>query len=333
MKAFKRSLITLFLLAVLTSCAGPVSWVTNPGSMITSQQSQLYLIILIPAAVVFVIVEGGIILSVIRFRRRKSDTAEPAQIHGSVPLEIIWTALPVLLVIFIFIIGLNTMNGIAAPAPSPNDIKVNVVGHQWWWEFDYPDLGIKTADELYIPVGTPVQITLTSVDVIHSFWVPQLTGKTDVVPGQTNHMWITASQTGTFDGQCSEFCGIEHALMRARVVVLSQSDYQAWVKDQQTPPPTPQTALEVQGQKLVESGVCAACHTIDGSQAKGTVGPNLTHLYSRSTFAGATFPLTDANIASWLQNAKTMKPGNDMSNIHVSDQDLPAIMAFLKLLK
>ncbi len=333
MMVFKRFLISLSLLVVLTSCAGPVSWVTNPGSSITSQQSNLYLIILIPAAVVFLIVEGGIIYSVVRFHRRKGDTSEPTQVHGNVPLEIIWTALPVVLVIFIFIIGLNTMNGIAAPAPSANDIKVNVVGHQWWWEFDYPDLNIKTADELVIPVGTPIQITLTSVDVIHSFWVPQLTGKTDVVPGQTNHMWITASQTGTYDGQCSEFCGIEHALMRARVVVLSKADYQAWVQNQQSPPPAPQTALEIQGQKLVESGTCAACHTINGTNMKGTVGPNLTHLYSRGSFAGASFPLTDANIANWLQNAKNMKPGNDMSNIHVSDQDLPAIMAFLKTLK
>ncbi len=333
MKLFKRSLILLSMLVILASCSGPVSWVTNPGSSITTQQSNLYLIILIPAAVVFLIVEGGIIYSVIRFPRRKGDTSEPDQVHGNVPLEIIWTALPVVLVIFIFIIGLNTMNGIAAPAPSPNDIKVNVIGHQWWWEFDYSELNIKTADELVIPVGTPVQITLTSVDVIHSVWVPQLTGKTDVVPGQTNHMWINASQTGTYDGQCSEFCGIEHALMRARVVVLSKADYLAWVQNQQAPPPAPQTALELQGQKLVENGVCAACHTINGSPAKGTVGPNLTHLYSRGSFAGATFPLTDANIASWLQNARTMKPGNDMSGIHVSDQDLPAIMAFLKTLK
>jgi cytochrome c oxidase subunit 2 len=333
MKLFKRTFITIFLLVVLTSCSMPVNWVTNPGSSITSQQSNLYLIILIPAAVVFLIVEGGIILSVIRFRRRKGDTTEPKQTHGNIPLEIIWTVLPVLLVIFIFIFALHTMNGIAAPAPSANELKVNVVGHQWWWEFDYQDLKITTADELYIPVGTPVQITLTSVDVIHSFWVPQLAGKTDVVPGQTNHMWITASQTGTYDGQCSEFCGIEHALMRAKVIVVSQADFQAWVKQQQTPPPAPQTALEIQGQKLVETGVCAACHTIDGSPAKGTVGPNLTHLYSRGSFAGASFPLTDANIADWLQNAKTMKPGNDMSNIHVSNQDLPAIMAFLKTLK
>ncbi len=333
MTVFKRFLFSLFLLVLITGCTMPVNWVANPGSSITSQQSSLYLIILIPAAVVFLIVEGGIIYAVIRFRHRKGDASEPAQVHGNVPLEIIWTALPVLLVIFIFIIGLNTMNGIAAPAPSSNDIKVNVIGHQWWWEFDYPDLNIKTADELYIPAGTPVQITLTSVDVIHSFWVPQLTGKTDVVPGQTNHMWINASQTGTYDGQCSEFCGIEHALMRARVVVLSKADFQAWVQTQQSPPPAPQTTVELQGQKLVENGACAACHTINGTNAKGTVGPNLTHLYSRSSFAGASFPLTDANIASWLQDSAAMKPGSDMSNIHVNAQDLPAIMAFLKTLK
>ncbi|HTX80214.1 MAG TPA: cytochrome c oxidase subunit II, partial [Longilinea sp.] len=207
-----------------------------------------------------------------------------------------------------------------------------VIGHQWWWEFDYPDLGIVTANEMVIPTGTPVQITLTSVDVIHSFWIPQLAGKTDVIPGQTNHMWISADQPGTYDGQCSEFCGMEHALMRDRVIAVTPANFQAWVKNQQANPPAPQTDLEQQGEKLVTTGVCAACHTINGTSAKGKVGPNLTHLFSRSTFAGASFTVNEANMSAWLTSNTTMKPGNLMS-IRVPDSQLEAILAYLKTLK
>jgi cytochrome c oxidase subunit 2 len=170
------------------------------------------------------------------------------------------------------------------------------------------------------------------VDVVHSFWVPQLAGKTDTIPGQTNHMWITANQPGVYNGQCSEFCGIEHALMRLKVVALSKSDFDTWVTSQQQPPPAPRTDLEAQGQKLVLTGVCSSCHAIDGTQAKGIVGPNLTHLFSRDNFAGASFPINDANLSAWLKDSQSMKPGNLMT-VHVNDQDLPAIMAFLKTLK
>jgi cytochrome c oxidase subunit 2 len=332
MKSKTRFFWTFLLLIFLSGCSATTDFVTNPGSTITSHQSSIYMFSLIMAAVVFLIVEGGIIIAITRFRRRKDDVSEPTQVHGNVPLEIIWTAIPVVLVVILFIFTINTMNAIAAPVPSSGDIKVNIVGHQWWWEFDYPDLGIVTADELVIPAGTPVQITLTSVDVIHSFWIPQLAGKTDAVPGQINRMWISADQPGTFDGQCSEFCGIEHALMRERVVAVSPADFQAWVTQQQAVPAAPQTDLAVQGAKLVTGGACAACHTITGTNAKGKVGPNLTHLFSRSTFAGASFPLNDANLTAWLTSNQAMKPGNLMA-ITVPSSQISAVLAYLKTLK
>jgi len=332
MKSKIKVFWTAFIFIFLSGCGATTDFISHPASSITSRQSDLYMVTLIMAAVIFVIVEGGIIISVTRFRRRKDDTSEPRQNHGNISLEIIWTAIPMVLVIILFVFTLNTMNAIAAPQPSPNDIKVNVVGHQWWWEFNYPDLGITTANELFIPVDTPVQITLTSADVVHSFWIPQLAGKTDAVPGQVNHMWINANHPGTFEGQCSEFCGIEHALMRERVVSVSQADFQAWVTQQQSLPASPQTDLEKQGQKLVADGVCAACHTINGTNAKAKIGPNLTHLFSRDTFAGASFPLTDTNLTSWLKDNQTMKPGNLMA-VNVPDTQLGAILAYLKTLK
>jgi cytochrome c oxidase subunit 2 len=332
MKILKFLLPSLFILAFLSSCGGTTNFITNPGSKITSQQSSLFTTLLIMGAVVFIIVEGGIIFAVMRFRGRKEDTSEPKQLHGNVPLEIIWTAIPVLLVVVIFVLTINTMNGIAAPPPSANDVKVNVVGHQWWWEFSYPDQKITTANELYIPIGRPIQITLTSADVVHSFWVTDLAGKTDVVPGQTNHMWIEADNPGTYEGQCAEFCGIEHALMRMKVVAVSEADFEAWVQAQQAPPPPPQSDLELQGQKLVVSGVCAACHTIDGTTMKGKIGPNLTHLWSRSTFAGGVFPMDMGYMTSWVKDAQAMKPGNLMA-IKTPDQQLLAILAYLATLR
>jgi cytochrome c oxidase subunit II len=332
MRFAKKYLWLLLVVLALTGCGPATNFLTNPGSTITSQQSNLYMITLVMGAVIFLIVEGGIIIVVTRFRRHKEDLTEPKQIHGNVPLEIIWTAIPVLLVVILFIFTVSTMNSIAAPPPSAADINVNVIGHQWWWEFNYPDLKISTANELVVPVGRPIQINLTSADVIHSFWVSQLAGKTDAIPGQPNKMWITADQIGTYEGQCSEFCGIEHALMRQRVIVLSESDFQAWVAHQQQPSVAPQTDLETQGQKLVVSGVCAACHTIDGTTAKGKIGPNLTHLFSRSTFGGSAFPLDDANLAMWLKNNQGMKPGNLMA-ITIPESQVAPVLAYLKTLK
>lgn len=333
MKSTKIILASILILIFLASCGGTTTdFISNPASQITSQQSSLFRILLILAGFVFIIVEGGIIFAILRFRRRKGDDVEPKQVHGNIPLEIIWTAIPVLLVVAIFILTISTMNGIAAPPPSANDVKVNVIGHQWWWEFDYPDLKITTANELYIPAGRPIQMTLTSVDVVHSFWIPELAGKTDVVPGQTNHMWIEADNPGTYDGQCAEFCGIEHALMRMKIVAVSAADFDTWVKAQQTLPPPPVTAGEINGQKLVVNGVCAACHTIQGTTMKGKIGPDLTHLWSRSTMAGSTFPLDMGNMTDWLKNSQAMKPGNLMK-IQVPDQQLVDILAYLSMLR
>jgi cytochrome c oxidase subunit 2 len=326
-------ILHFFLVGIVLSGCIAAPNVLNPRSSVASSEAGLYNVVLVIAAGVFVLVEGGLIFTIIKHRRKRGDTSEPEQISGNTTLEIIWTAIPAVLVITLFILTLNTMQAVAAPPPSKGDLNVVVIGHRWWWEFDYPDLGIKTADELHIPAGVTVQITLQSADVIHSFWIPQLTGKTDVIPGQTNHTWLNVPGIGTYSGQCSEFCGIEHANMRFNVIVQSAADFQTWVADQQQPAPAPQTDLEKAGAQIVTQGICSACHTVDGTAAQGKIGPNLTHLYSRSIFAGGIAPLTDANLQAWVMDSAAMKPGSLMASVHVSQQDIDKIMAYLKTLK
>jgi len=285
------------------------------------------------ALVVFVLVEGALIWILVRDRKRSSDDELPKQVYGNTRLEIIWTVIPILLVIALFVMTVQTVNAIAAPASAKSDMNIRVVGHRWWWEFDYLDQKIATANELHIPVGATVQIQLESVDVIHSFWVPQLAGKTDVVPGQHNTMWITGDQVGEYLGQCAEFCGTQHALMRFKVFVDSQEDFDAWMANQQKPAYQPQTEDEQAGFKEIDTGACAACHSLDPTEIDTKkVGPNLTHLFSRTTFAGGSFDLNEENLRSWLHDTQAMKEGNDMQ-ITVPPQQIDQIIAYLKNLK
>jgi cytochrome c oxidase subunit 2 len=281
----------------------------------------LYREILIEAAIIFVPIIAVLIWMLFRGARRSRERELAPQTHGHM-----WWAIAAAVAIiatdgFDFALMARTIRQVAIPQPSAQDLHVHIIGHRWWWEFDYPDLGFKTANELHIPVGTNVQVTLDSVDVIHSFWAPQLTGKTDAIPGQTNHMWLRADSPGNFHGQCSEFCGTEHAMMRLQVVAQTQGDFDAWVANQQKPAPMPQTET------------CSTCHSLDpGDPRTDLTGPNLAHLYSRSMFAGATYQLDESNIRNWIHDTQTMKPGNDM-NITINSQDLDNVMAFLKLLK
>jgi len=320
-------------MAILLSACQPSPTFLNSASPISDHLARLYHIILIMALVVFVLVEGALIWILVRDRKRSSDDELPKQVYGNTRLEIIWTVIPILLVIALFVMTVQTVNAIAAPASAKSDMNIRVVGHRWWWEFDYLDQKIATANELHIPVGATVQIQLESVDVIHSFWVPQLAGKTDVVPGQHNTMWITGDQVGEYLGQCAEFCGTQHALMRFKVFVDSQEDFDAWMANQQKPAYQPQTEDEQAGFKEIDTGACAACHSLDPTEIDTKkVGPNLTHLFSRTTFAGGSFDLNEENLRSWLHDTQAMKEGNDMQ-ITVPPQQIDQIIAYLKNLK
>jgi cytochrome c oxidase subunit 2 len=285
------------------------------------------------ALVVFVFVEGALIWTIIRDRKHPDDQSLPRQVFGNSRLEVTWTVIPLMLVVILFVMTVRTMSAVAAPGEKPSDLNLRIVGHRWWWEFDYPDLGVVSANELHIPVGKTVQVKLESVDVIHSFWVPQLSGKTDVIPGQHNTMWLKGDQPGEYVGQCAEFCGTEHALMRFRVFVDTQADFDAWLTNQQKAAYQPQTEDEQAGFKTV-TNTCESCHSINPGEVnkdeKG--GPNLTHLFSRTTFAGGSFELNEKNLRSWLKNTQAMKPGNDME-ITLTPKEIDQLIAFLTQLK
>jgi cytochrome c oxidase subunit 2 len=316
---------------ILAGCAGSPTFL-DPGSSISTDEANLFWILIYLSIVVFLIVEVWLVYNIIRFRKRKQTDEIPKQIYGNMRLEIFWTFIPLLLVAVLFGLTIRTANAVSAPAPSAQDLNVNVVGHQWWWEFDYPDLGVVTANELHVPVNKVVQIQLRSMDVIHSFWVPQLSGKTDVIPGQVNHIWFQANNIGDYHGQCAEFCGLNHANMRIKVVVESQADFDAWVKNQQLPPPQPQGQAAQDGYKMITGGICSNCHMLGDQGPENPVGPNLNHLFSRSVFAGATYDLTEDNIRRWLTDNQQMKPGNDMS-VNLKPNDVDALMAYLTTLK
>ncbi len=330
-RLLSRAALVLMLLA-LTGCAGSPS-IFNPASDNARQISDLVQTIYIIAAVVFVVVESLLVFSALRYSRRNAGPA--SQIEGNTRFEIGWTILPAVVLAIVFLVSLATLTGLAyQPAAVANDppLTVTVIGHQWWWEFDYPDQKIVTAGEMHVPVGTVINLNIQTVDVVHSYWVPQLGGKIDAIPGQTNKTWFRATQTGSFPGQCSEFCGIEHGDMRFVVIVDSQADFDKWVTDQQSPIPTA-TGDAAQGEALFMKGACVACHTINGTPAQGKIGPNLTHVKSRTIIAGGALDNTTGNMWTWLADPQAVKPGTVMPNLHLSQQDIILLAQFLDTLK
>lgn len=327
-----RKISPMVGMVILLCACQPSPTFLNPASPVSGYEANLFKIVLVMALAVFILVEGSLIWILVRYRKKANDQEIPPQIYGVTFLEVTWTVIPILLVIALFLLTLQTVNAVAKPARQQTDLNVRIVGHRWWWEFDYPDLGIATANELHIPMGQTVQVALESVDVIHSFWVPQISGKTDVIPGQHNSMWLQGEQIGIFLGQCAEFCGTEHALMRVKVFVDSQADFDAWVTNQQRPAYRPQTPDERAGYKTL-TGPCAACHSLDpGEMNTDKTGPNLAHLLSRTTFAGGTFDLNEANLLDWLKDTQAMKPKNDM-DIKIQPKEIDQLMAYLTQLK
>ena len=277
-----------------------------------------------PVAVIAILV--GIFIMVatvyvaIKFRRRPGNE-NPKQVHGNTRLEIGWTIVPALILAIIAVPSVAAIFKLAEN-PGPKALQVEVVGKQWWWEFHYPDAKVVTADELIIPAGRPVFIHLTACaetiggcNVIHSFWVPELAGKKDVVPGHDNTLTIEADKPGTFLGQCAEYCGLSHANMRFRVIAKSAGDFEQWLSEQQQGPAQPLTE-EVDGKQvpagaaqdlMINTFACAGCHTLDDS-SKPSYGPNLTHLASRTVFASGAYKLNRTNLVNWLLNAPGMIP-------------------------
>ena len=339
-RKFGLLFISSGVLLVATGCAGVSSSVFNPASRSAQATSQLTVIVFIIAAVVFLVVEGMLLYTTLRFKRKNKNAAElPSQTEGNIRLEIAWTIVPAVVLVIVFVFSIGTLRAVAyqpgtfSGTTTSNTVNVKVVAHQWYWEFDYPDQKIVTANDLHIPEGVPVKVSLESADVIHSFWVPELGGKTDVIPGHTNITWIQADKVGTYPGQCSEFCGVEHAKMRLEVIVETPEQFNAWLQQQQAPAVTNLTGDAADGEQIFMKGACVACHMINGTDAAGLVGPNLTHFASRQTFAGSILANNAQNVSNWLADPQAIKPGNQMPNLHLSDSDIQKLTAFLESLK
>ena len=326
-------LLAAIVLAV-AGCGGPFPQTTlAPRSDFGVAVDNLFTNIFWWAVVVFAIVEGLLLFVIVRYRQRKGG-GQPSRLHGHTALEIGWTLAPALILDFIAVPTMRTIFATAARAPE-GALRVEVIGHQWWWEFRYPELGVVTANEMHLPRGKPVQLDMTSADVIHSFWAPGLGGKRDLTPGRVTRIVFTPDSLGEVAGQCAEFCGASHANMRLRVFVQSDSAFRAWAARQLMAAAVPPRGSPAErGQELFARGACIACHTITGvPQARGTVGPNLTHLGSRTMLAGAMLPNTEEWLRRWVTNAPSLKPGSLMPAMPLPDDQVAALIAYLQSLK
>ncbi len=287
---------------------------------------------------IFLIVAGLLLYALIRFRERPTDSPrEPAQIYGSNQIELSWTVIPILIVVMLFLATTRVILGTERIPEPANALDVTVIGHQFWWEYRYPKLGIVTANELHIPVSdprspTPTFLKMSSADTDHSFFVPRLAGKMDLIPNRINIMWVDPSQAGLYLGQCAQYCGTQHAKMLLRVYAQSPEDFAAWVKQQQKPANQELSGAAAEGQVVFLHNACINCHTIAGTAATGRYGPDLTHLASRDTIASGPVQNTPANLRKWVDDPNSLKPGALMPSMHLNNHDLDVITAYLTTL-
>jgi cytochrome c oxidase subunit 2 len=297
----------------------------------------LSMLVLGICAVIFLVVSGLLLYILIRYRHRRGYTErEPAQIYGSNQVELSWTVIPVLIVVVLFLATARVIF-VTENAPRPSSaLDVTVIGHQYWWEYRYPKLGIVTANELHVPVSnprhsTPTYLTMISADTDHSFWVPRLAGKMDVIPNKVNVMWIDPDKPGIYLGQCAQYCGTAHALMLIRVYADTPAEFAAWAARQKQP--AAQDPAAAQGRAIFLSNACVDCHTISGTPAKGTYGPDLSHLAGRDTIASGSVPLTPDNLRAFIASPAHFKPGVLMPAMHLNDRDLDAVTQYLMTLR
>ena len=320
-------------LLALAGCGGPFPQSTlDPVSDFATKIDRLFMSIFWWAVGVFVVVEGLLIYVLFRFRDRGGE-GRPEQVHGSIPLEIGWTLVPAVILVLIAVPTIQTIWEVDNPPTDADALQVEVVGHQWWWEFNYPELGVTTANEIHVPVDRTVQLTLRSADVIHSFWIPRVGGKRDVNPGTTTGLWFTVDSAGRYPGQCAEFCGTAHALMGLSLVAEDSADFRAWVENQKAPADTPTTGLEQAGKEAFVESACISCHTIRGTMAQGIIGPDLTHLASRERIAAEVLPNDSAAMARWLHDPQAVKPANKMQIPDLDDQTVRELIAYLQSLE
>jgi cytochrome c oxidase subunit 2 len=309
----------------------PSSNALDPQSPLARAIYDLGIVSTIIFALIFVVVTGAITFSIFRFRTRAGEP-DPRQILGNRKVEIAWTIIPFLIVILLFVMTLGAMNR-ADPPPAPSPDLV-ITGHQFWWQVDYPGSGVITANEIHIPTGKPLSVRLESKDVLHEFWVPKLTRKMSNVPGQPNHIWLQADKTGDYIGQCSEFCGTQHAWMRILVVADEPAQFEEWQRAQLQPAQAATTDVMAKGLAVFQTSTCINCHAIRGvAGADLRVAPDLTHVGSRKQLASGMIDNTPANMRLWLKSPQHIKPGALMPDFTLTDKQLDQLATYLSTLK
>jgi cytochrome c oxidase subunit 2 len=285
---------------------------------------------------IFIVVASIIVYTIVRFRRKPGDDLhqEPAQVYGSNQIELAWTVIPILIVFVLIGVTARVVWSVENASPPASTLHLKVIGHQWWWEVQYPDYGITTANEIHVPFSSDgkeaTYLELSSADVAHSFWVPQLSGKTDLIPNRLNYMWIDPKQGGVYVGNCAEYCGTQHANMLLRVVAEDRPAFQAWAQGQQKA----LTSSDVSaGRTAFESLSCINCHVIKGTKAIGKFGPDLSHLASRSTLAAGMITNTPENLKRWINDPQQVKPGCLMPSLKLGGPELDQLVSYLGSLK
>ena len=298
---------------------------------------ELSLFVLGVTAVIFVVVFSLLAYAVVRFRHRTDDdNHEPPQVYGSTQVELAWTVIPVLIVVALLMASARVIATIQKAERPANAIEVVAIGHQFWWEYRYPGLNVVTANELHVPISDPANpaptfITLLSADMDHSFWVPRLAGKTDLIPNRMNHTWFDPHEVGVYLGQCAQYCGTQHAKMLLRVYVQPRAEFDRWIQEQRQEAVTNEAVSE--GRHVFETTACVNCHAVSGTNAKGRFGPDLTHLMSRDTIASGVADNTPDNLRKWIRRPDAIKPGARMPAMGLREREVEAVARYLETLR
>ena len=335
-------LTALVSVLCFSSCGG-IQNAINPAGPQADNLSRLWWLMFTVCSVVFVIVMIAVLLS-LKNRTAEAPAAmtpllEPPHEQEQRRRNVVITAIAITVIImFVFLVAsFSAGRSMSAELAHKNGLSIELTGHQWWWEVRYNDVDASniftTANEIHIPVGVPVTFTLHAADVIHSFWVPNLAGKKDLIPGKVNTIWLQADKPGVYRGQCAEYCGLQHAQMALWVVAEPQEQFNAWRQNQTQTSVTPASDSQKRGQQVFLSSTCVMCHAINGTPAGSNVGPNLTHVGSRNMIAAATLANTRDHLAQWIKDSQTIKPGNKMPQNNLSEADLQAVVEYLQSLK
>lgn len=300
----------------------------DPVSSSGDSIRDLFIIVTVIGAVVLLIVGGLVTFFALRYRGRPG-AADPPPSFGNTRVEITWVIVPLIIVLTLFGLALRSAR-VVTPSTSGRDPDLIVIGHQWWWEVIYPETGVVSANEIHIPTGARVLLQIESADVIHDFWVPEVGRKIDAIPGHPNRIWIGADQPGTYLGACSEFCGLQHAWMRLRVIAQPQQEFDAWQQQQRGPIAAPAGTAASSGAELFRTRTCASCHAVEGTARRPDVAPNLAHLRDRETLGAGVIQNTPENLARWLQDPQAIKPGSLMPNLNLTDEQVASLVAYLE---